>query len=94
MSATTIRLPAELKLRIAAAAKRAGTTPHSFILKAIAEKADQAERPGDFHDVAEKRYAGIVTSGKTVPWNELRRYLEDRVAGKAATRPRARKLAR
>ncbi len=94
MSTTTIRLPADLKARIAGAAKRAGTTAHSFILEAIAEKANQEERLGEFHDVAEKRYARIVASGKTIPWNEMRRYLEDRAAGNTATRPRARKLAR
>ena len=94
MPTTTIRLPAELKLRIDAAAKRAGTTSHTFILEAIAEKTDLEERVNDFQDVAEKRSAGIGASGKTIPWNEMRRYLEDRVAGKAATRPRARKLAR
>ena len=94
MSTTTIRLPGVLKERIAAAAKRAGTTPHSFILEAIAEKADQEERRHDFHDAAEKRYAGIIASGKTIPWNEMRRYLENRVAGNSAARPRARKLAR
>jgi predicted transcriptional regulator len=94
MSTITIRIPADLKVPIADAAKRAGTTPHSFILDAIAEKAYQEERSGDFQGVAEKRFAEIVASGKTVPWNEMRRYLEDRVAGKDVTRLRARKPAR
>ena len=94
MSTTTIRLPEDLKARIAAAAKRAGTTPHSFILEAIAEKAEQEERRADFNRVAEERYARIVATGKTIPWNEMRGYLEDRLAGKTAKRPAARKLAR
>jgi predicted transcriptional regulator len=94
MSTTTIRLPDDLKVRIAAAAKQSGTTTHAFILEAIAEKAEQAERRADFDAVAEARYAGIVASGKTIPWQEMRGYLEARVAGKAATRPAARKLAR
>jgi predicted transcriptional regulator len=94
MSTTTIRLPEDLKARVAAAAERAGTTSHSFILEAIAEKADQEERRGDFNDVAEKRYADIIASGKTIPWNEMRSYLEDRLAGKTVKRPVARKLAR
>ena len=93
MSTTTIRLPEELKARVAAAAKRAGTTSHNFILEAIAHKADQAERRGEFHDTAERRYAEIVASGKTIPWTEMRRYLENRLAGKKARRPAARKLA-
>lgn len=94
MSTTTIRLPEDLKARVAAAAKRAGTTSHNFILEAIAEKADQEERCGEFHDTAERRYAEIVASGKTIPWTEMRRYLEDRLAGKKLRRPTARKLAR
>ena len=94
MSTTTIRLPGDLKARIAAAAKRAGTTVHGFILEAIAEKAEQAERLADFDAVAEARYARIVASGKTIPWHEMRDYLKARMAGKAAKRPLARKLAR
>lgn len=94
MSTTTIRLPQDLKARVAAAAKRAGTTAHGFILEAIAEKTDEEERRSDFHDVAEKRYSRIVASGKTIPWSEMRTYLENRIAGKKARRPMAKKLAR
>ena len=94
MSTTTIRLPEELKARIAAAAERAGTTTHGFILEAIAEKAELEERRANFDQVAEERFARVVATGKTIPWNEMRGYLEDRLAGKPAKRPAARKLAR
>ena len=94
MSTTTIRLPDELKARIAVAAKNAGTTPHAFILEAIAEKAEQAERRADFDAVAEARYARIVATGKTIPWQEMRAYLEARMDGDTAKRPVGRKLAR
>ena len=94
MSTTTIRLPQELKERVARAAKRAGTSAHSFILEAIAEKADQEERRAEFLDTAERRYAGIVATGKTVPWSEMRRHLERRLAGGKTARPKPRTLAR
>lgn len=94
MPTTTIRLPGDLKARVAAAAERTGTTSHSFILDAIAEKADQEERRGDFNDIAETRYAQIIASGKTIPWSEMRSYLKDRLAGKTVKRPAARKLSR
>jgi uncharacterized protein (DUF1778 family) len=94
MSTTTIRLPDDLKTRIAAAAKHAGMTAHGFILEAIVEKAEQAERRADFDSVAEDRYAGIVATGKTIPWQEMRGYLEARMSDKATKRPVARKLAR
>ena len=82
MSTTTIRLPEELKARVAAAAKRSGTTTHSFILEAIAKKMEQDELRADFDSVAEDRYARIVATGKTIPWLEMRGYLEDRLVGK------------
>jgi len=94
VSTTTIRLPEDLKARFAAAAKRAGTTAHGSILEAIAEKADQAERRADFHDVAEQRYADLLASGKSIPWAKMRSYLEDRIAGKTFARPVAKRLAR
>jgi predicted transcriptional regulator len=94
MPTTTIRLPEELKARVAAAAERAGKTAHSFIVEAIAEKAEQEERRAEFEEVAEQRFADIVASGKTVPWSEARLYLENRLAGKAVRWPVAKKLAR
>ena len=94
MSTTTIRLPQDLKARVATAAKRAGTTAHSFILEAIAEKADEEERRSDFHDIADKRYSRVAASGKTIPWSEMRSDLENRISGRKARRPVARKLAR
>ena len=50
-------------------------------------------RHSAFRD-AEQRYARIVESGATLPWSEMRGYLEDRIAGKAARRPAPRKLAK
>lgn len=94
MSTTTIRLPDELKNRVARAAKRAGTTSHNFILEAIAEKADMVEQRNDFIAAAEARYANIVESGKTIPWKDMQRHLADRMAGKKSPRPPAKKLAR
>lgn len=94
MSTTTIRLPEDLKTRVAAAAKRSGTTTHGFILQAIAEKAEQDDLRADFDAAAEDRYTRIVASGKTIQWQEMRRYLEESLAGNAVKRPIARKLAR
>lgn len=94
MSTTTIRLPDELKRRLARAAKREGTTSHNFILEAVAEKTDSAERRAEFYAEAERRYERIVETGETIPWEEFRSYLMDRIHGKATRRPVARKLAK
>ena len=94
MPTTTIRLPEELKARVAVAAKRAGTTAHGFILDAIAEKTKQVEERAALDAEAEARYARIVATGETIPWLEMRSYLENRMAGKHPRHPTARKLGR
>lgn len=92
MSTTTIRLPSELKARVAAAAKQAGTTPHDFILEAIAEKTELAARRAEFHAVADRRYTELLESGESISWDEARTWLKSRVAGRPAERPKPKKL--
>jgi predicted transcriptional regulator len=92
MSTTTIRLPDDLKARIAAAAERQGVSAHGYILNALAEKMEQEELRADFHAEAQRRYEDLLAGGKTVPWEEVRSYLRDRIAGKKVARPRGRKL--
>lgn len=92
MRTTTIRLPEELKARVAKAAERAGTSPHSFILDAIAEKTEQAERRANFYAEADQRWAEFLETGESIPWEEARRYFKARVAGEEVERPLPRKL--
>lgn len=92
MGTTTIRLPAELRARVVEAANRVNKSPHAFIVEAIAEKTEQAERREDFIATANERYAEIVKTGKTVRWSEARAYLEARLAGRKPRRPAAKKL--
>lgn len=73
------------------AAKQAGKTPHDFILAALTKR---AERDVDFDAFAEQRSACVAESGKTISWQEMRRYLEDRAAGRPARRPKPRKPAK
>ena len=94
MSTTTIRLTDELKARIAKAAKAAGTTSHNFILEAIAEKAELAEQRSAFLALADQRYGEFLESGESIPWNDARTYLKQRLAGQRAKRPVARKSGR
>jgi predicted transcriptional regulator len=93
MSTTTIRIPNELKEKVARVAERTGKTPHSFILEAISEKAELEERRANFIETAERRYDSIVASGMTIPWAQMRKYLERRTAGEAVVRPKPRRLA-
>ena len=94
MSTTTIRLPDDLKARVARAAARAGTTSHSLIVEAIAEKTELLDRRDEFHDLADRRHAELAASGETIGWDAMRSYLLQRIAGHPAPRPAPKKLIR
>ena len=67
MPTTTIRLPEDLKRRIAMAAERKGTSPHAFMLGALAERVSENERRDDLHATAERRYAVVLPLGGPFP---------------------------
>jgi predicted transcriptional regulator len=92
MSTTTIRLPADIKARIAQVATNANTNAHSFILQAITDKLTVAEQQADFQSVAQQRYAKIAASGQAIAWADMRHYLQERASGKPVAKPKARRL--
>lgn len=91
MSTTTIRIEDDLKARIAAAAERVGKTSHAFILDAIVQMVEQSELDTEFHRIADSRWTQALTTGKTVPWDEARVYLEARARGERPRKPAGRK---
>ncbi len=94
MTTTTIRIEDDLKARVAAAAERAGKTSHAFILDAIAQTVEQVELDEAFHHIADQRWANVLATGKTVPWDDAKTYLKARASGERPRTPVARKLAR
>jgi len=52
-------------------------------VEAIGEKAREMEQRQEFAEEAESRYSDIAATGKTIPWSEMRSYLEDRAGGAA-----------
>ena len=91
MPTTTIRIEEELKARVAAVAARAGKTAHAFMLDAIAQTVEQAELDDAFHRIADERWAKLLSTGKTVPWDDAKAWLEARSRGERPRRPLARK---
>ena len=91
MSTTTIRLDDDLKARVTAAAKRAGKTAHAFILEAIAQTVEQGEMDEAFHRIADKRWAKVLATGKTVSWDDAKSWIEARSRGGRAVKPKPRK---
>jgi len=94
MLTTTIRIEDDLKARVAAAAERAGKTAHAFILEAIAQTVEQVELDDEFHRVADERWAKVLATGKTVPWDDAKAYLDARSRGERPRKPAAGKPGR
>ncbi len=92
MSTTTIRIEDELKARVAAAAEQMGKSAHAFIVDALAERVEQVEQDAAFQVMADERWAGIRTTGKTVAWSDAKTYLTARANGDKGRKPTARKL--
>ena len=91
MATTTIRIEDDLKSRVAVAAEIAGKTTHAFILDTISEAVAQVELDAQFQAIAERRWANIVATGKTVPWDAAKEHLVARARGERSRRPAARK---
>jgi len=92
MPTTTILIPEELKAPVVAAAERSGTSTHNFILEGILEKTELDDLRANFDLLAAERYGRIVATGKTIPWHEMREYLEIRLSRNEVRRPVARQL--
>jgi predicted transcriptional regulator len=92
MSTTTIRIPDELKVRLSRIAEQEGISTHGLILDAIAEKADALEQRQAFHAEARARRAHMEATGMGIEWNEMKRYLDARMAGEDVPPPASKRI--
>jgi myo-inositol catabolism protein IolC len=67
---------------------------HAFILDAIAQTVEQAELDDAFHRVADERWAKVLATGKAVPWDAAKSWIEARSRGERPGRPKSRRLRR
>lgn len=88
---TTIRIERGLRRRLAAAAARQETSPHAFVLEAIARSVEESEADQQLDRLADARWDRILASGKTVAWETGRKYLLARASGRAPRKPSARR---
>jgi predicted transcriptional regulator len=89
MSATSLKLPDDLKKRIQALVSGTDQTVHAFMVAAIARETERAELRRRFGDEAKRAEDDTLASGKVYDAREVFSYLKARAAGKKARRPRA-----
>jgi predicted transcriptional regulator len=90
MSATSLKLPDDLKQRLAQLAANAGQTPHAYMIDALSREAERADLQAKFAADADRSEKQTLASGKAHSLNAAFDYLEARLSGKKVKKPRAR----
>jgi predicted transcriptional regulator len=72
MSTTTLRLPDELRNRLARLAEAEGTSSHALMVQMLAESAQQREARAALEAEAERRWRKMVRSGEYLDPDDLR----------------------
>jgi predicted transcriptional regulator len=85
---TTIKLPDNLKQRIAPLAEAAGKTAHAWMVEALERQAAMAEAREAFLQEAEASAAEIDAGGALFAAEDVAAYLLSRAAGKSPARPK------
>ena len=91
--AVSLRVPPEVKKKVARLAKAQYTTSHAFMLEAIREKVEVEEARAAFHAEARRRLARMKKTGRGIPAKEVLAYLRERARGDSPLRPKPRKFA-
>ena len=86
--ATSLKLPKTLKSRITRLAKRAGESPHAFMLRLLENQVQAAERFEQFLADARQADQRMQESGQAYAAADVNRYLEAKIAGRKATQPK------
>ena len=79
MTTTTLRLDAPLKHRLSSLAQSVGRTPHSLMVEALEQKADELEAQNAFARLAAKRDEALQAGAKGVEWHDMKVWLRSRV---------------
>jgi predicted DNA-binding protein len=91
MSTTTLRLPPDLRDRVSKLAEESGTTAHSFMLEAIAERVANEDLRRGFLNDGNARLASMLETGIGIEWTDMREYLRGRAAGSGPVPPKVKK---
>jgi predicted transcriptional regulator len=86
---TTLKLPPELKRRIAKIVEVTGQSPHAFMVDAIRLRAEQAEKRSAMVDAARQARNEVERTGRVYDWDEVREHYRAKLQGKRTTKPKA-----
>ncbi|MBU3640301.1 hypothetical protein [Polynucleobacter sp. Fuers-14] len=82
VSTTSLKLPDEIKLQAANAAKDLGVTTHAFMVEAIKQASINAELRRSFLEDANNARNEVLQEGKVHDADKVFKHLKARIAGK------------
>ena len=82
VSTTSLKLPDEIKLQAANAAKDLGVTTHAFMVEAIKQASINAELRRSFLEDANNARKEVLQEGKVHDAEKVFKHLKARIAGK------------
>jgi predicted transcriptional regulator len=91
---TTLKVPDDLRARLAQQAEAEGKTPHAYMLEALREKAERTDRRREYLAAGEAALAEYERTGIAYAMEDVERYILGVAAGKKSRRPNASKRAR
>ena len=89
MRITSLKLPEDLRERVAEVVADSDQSAHAFMIEAIERQTTLAEARKGFVAEALKAEQAMLRSGKGYRAEEVHRYLQAKAAGRKATRPKA-----
>jgi len=87
-SPTTLKLSDDLKARIAALADAEGKTPHAYMVEALQQTAERAERRREWIAEGEQRWRDYERNGIAYAMEDVEPYILGIAAGKKPPRPK------
>jgi predicted transcriptional regulator len=87
-STTSVKLPPELKARVAKLAKKTGRSPHSLVVEAVERYAAHEEKMEAFVKAALAADADVEAGGEVYRAEDVHGWLERLTSGKRAPRPK------
>ncbi|OIQ91862.1 hypothetical protein GALL_262330 [mine drainage metagenome] len=91
---TTLKLPEELKARIAPLADSSSKTPHAWMIEALEAQARLAEMRQSFIGDALASAAEVDAGGALYAMQDVHEYIISKASGKAAKRPKPASIAK
>jgi predicted transcriptional regulator len=88
---TTLKLPTDLKDRIAKVVKATGQTPHAFMVDAIRAQTERAEKYTEFTAAALAAREEFTRTRTGYAMQDVHAYVKARAAGKKPRKPKPRK---